>query len=526
MLIRIYSGVLKPRIRQTLCLFLFLLVLYAALPTRNHYWDGIGFALNIEGTPQDGSGFVLNPPVGAELPRIYYNPNHLLHNLLGYLLYRPLLSLFPRIRAHDVLVAVSSLLSAATCCLVFAMLRRWTANVQLSLWSTLLMAFSATWWKFATDVDTYIPPVFLLTLATWSFTVSRHILPAALLHALAMLLHQIAIFFLPAALYAVWRQTRSRSACLRYLCAAGVPVATSYAIVWFYVLNGSSSVHDFLGWLTSNGNDVYSHHSLGVSVLESGRSLIRLFFGGKLKNATQHISQLMLWIIAPVLIAAIAHFAWQIGQFRKAAKPTASAQPSPALPFRPRGFLLLWVLGYLCFLSFWLTEYPYYRLFCLPALVLLMGVSLPPRAIPLMRAFVVCMGLSNFTFYIYPYSKPEATPPVHLAMSTQSIWKQDELVLFKEFTCDNWIMKHFNPKTTWRQSSAEEGDRDSMATLIEATHQQRRAVWIDTSLLAAIQASPEAVAWMSSRFLVSKPWGISNTKHHIQFVKLEALQAD
>lgn len=65
-----------------------------------------------------------------------------------------------------------------------------------------------------------------------------------------------------------------------------------------------------------------------------------------------------------------------------------------------------------------------------------------------------------------------------------------------------------------------------MATLIEATHQPRLAVWIDTSLLAAIQASPEAVAWMSSRFLVSKPWGISYAKHHIQFVKLEALQAE
>ena len=457
---------------QTLYLFLFLLILYGALPTRNHYWDGIGFALNIEGIPQDGSGFVLNPAAGAQLPRVYYNPNHLLHNFLGFLLYRPLLSLFPEIRAHDVLVALSGLLSATTCCLIFALLRRWTANVQLSLWSTLLMAFSATWWKFATDVDTYIPPVFLITLATWRLAASRRILPTALLHALAMLLHQISIFFLPAALFAVWRQTRSYGECLRYLCAAGFPVAASYAIVWFFVLNGSPSADDFLGWLTSNGNDVYSRHSLGVSLLESARSLVRLFFGGKLKNATQYISAPLLWALAPVLLAAVGHFAWQVVQFRKGA-----ALVSPAQRLRPRGFLLIWVLGYLCFLSFWLTEYPYYRLFCLPALVLLVGVSLPPRALPLMRAFVVCMALSNFTFYIYPYSKSEATPPVHLAMNTQSIWKQDELVLFKEFTCDNWIMKHFNPKTTWRQSSADQIGLDSIAILIAA----RRLVSIHTA---------------------------------------------
>lgn len=503
--------------QQILSLFIFLILLYSVFPTRNHYWDGIGFALNIEGTPQDLSGFILNPPAAAQLPRVYYNPNHLLHNFLGYLLYRPLLSLFPQIRAHDILTALSCLLSASTCCLIFAMLRRWTANLQLSLWATLLMAFSATWWKFSTDVDTYIPPVFLLSLATWTFTAGRRILPAALLHALAMLLHQIAIFFLPAALYAVWCQTRSRAACLRYLFAAGLPVIASYAIVWFYVLNGTPSVHDFLAWLTSNGNDVYSQRALGDSLLENARSLIRLFFGGKIKNATQYISQPLLWILAPILLATLAHFLHQLWHLRKTTNP-----PAPTSPIRPRGFLLLWILSYLCFLTFWLTEYPYYRLFCLPALVLLIGVSLPARALPLMRAFVICMALSNFTFYIYPYSKSEATPPVHLAMNTHSVWKQDELVLFKEFTCDNWIMKHFNPKTTWRQTTALQTDLDALTSEITTTMSQRRAVWIDTSLLAAIRSSPSATAWIAERYLMSNPWGISNAKHHIQFVKLES----
>ena len=38
----------------------FLILLYVGLPTKNHYWDGIGFALNIEGIGEDGDGVVRN----------------------------------------------------------------------------------------------------------------------------------------------------------------------------------------------------------------------------------------------------------------------------------------------------------------------------------------------------------------------------------------------------------------------------------------------------------------------------------
>ena len=512
-----------PR-RYALALFLFLVAIYAIFPTSNHYWDGIGFALNIEGSAQDGTGFVLNPKLSATLPRVYYNPNHLLHNLFGFWLFVPLRALFPHIRAHDVLVTISTLLSASTCCLIFAMLCRWTANLQLSLWTTLLMAFSATWWKFSTDVDTYIPPVFLLTLATWTLTSTtlRHrVLAAGLLHALAMLFHQIAIIFLPAALYEVWRQDRDWRSCLRYLLAAALPVLASYGIVWFSVLGGPASFYDFSVWLTSNGSDVYSYRSLAASLLENGRSLIRLFFGGKFRNAVQFIDHKMLWLLAPILVVALLNFFREALLLRKHPKQSTSKEFA-----RPRGLLLVWLVAYLSFLTFWLTEYSYYRLFCLPALILLIGVSLNARAMPVLRAFVVIMALSNFTFYIYPYSKPEATPPVHLAKSANSIWKHDELVLFKEFTCDNWIMKHFNPKTRWHQTSGHESELKSLTGLIDEAMSESRGVWIDTSLLAAISASPASVTWVRDRFKMSHPWGISTSKHHIQFVQLAPLVGD
>lgn len=62
--------------RSGLIIALIALAIYAGIPTRNFYWDGVGFAQAIES--------------GGAAPNLLLNPNHLIYNLVGYLLWNAL----------------------------------------------------------------------------------------------------------------------------------------------------------------------------------------------------------------------------------------------------------------------------------------------------------------------------------------------------------------------------------------------------------------------------------------------------
>jgi len=518
----------QPLTRLTFGLAILLLLVYAAFPTRNYYWDGIGFALNIEGAAQDsGELAVRKHQMGGS--RIYFNPNHLLHNLLGYVIYVPVHELFPTVRALDVLVAVNMVFSTITATLVFLMLARWSGDLRLSLLLTLLMAFSATWWKFSTDANAYVPSVSLLMACTFLLSDPLRRPPVAaigLLHAVSILVHQISVLFFPAAVVAIWthsywcRGKRKRKAAAVYTLAAGVPVIAAYFWVWFGVLDREWSLRAFLTWITYNGSDVYAYRSAVSSVLESLRSLMKVFFGGRISLALRIVETPLLVLMLAVMLAALAGLVAGIRKMR-----TEPSRIEPSLDERfSRKFLTTWVGGFLIFLFFWLTEYPYYRLFCLPALILLLAVPVKrfPLAMNPMTAFVMFLATFNFTFMIYPYSKAESTPPIKLAGEAKAIWKSNVVVLYKEPTCDNWIMQYFNPNTNWRR--VDFNDRDQVAHHIREAFRSGQSVWLDTSVLGHLRSSPELLRWLQGHAAMSEAWGISNGRHHIQFAELVPLR--
>ena len=136
-----------------LCLITFIALMYFSFPTRNHYWDGIGFALAIEDSP--GLTYRL------------FNQNHLFYNFFGYLIYHPIHWLVPHFRALTLLSALSTVLSVSSAYLLFSMLATLLRDGYYSVCLTLLFAFSATWWKFSTDANAYVPSVFFLLLAAY-----------------------------------------------------------------------------------------------------------------------------------------------------------------------------------------------------------------------------------------------------------------------------------------------------------------------------------------------------------------------
>src|SRR6185503_2429997 len=111
--------------------------IYLAFPTKVYYWDGITFAQAIEDAP--------GPNVSLA------HPNHLVYSYVGYCFYRLLRTLGAELRAVTALQILSSLFSAASAAVLFAILRDTVRTVYLPVCLTLLFAFSATWWKFSTD---------------------------------------------------------------------------------------------------------------------------------------------------------------------------------------------------------------------------------------------------------------------------------------------------------------------------------------------------------------------------------------
>jgi hypothetical protein len=524
---------MRSQRRLGLCLTLLMLLVYALFPTRNYYWDGVGFALAIEDAQGLTSGL--------------FNPNHLLYNFFGYLLYQTLHWLTPDLRALYLLSICSILSSIGAAYLLFSMLMAELEDSYYSVCLTLLFAFSATWWKFSTDANVYVPSVFFLLLAASKLRKPRPNWAAiGLIHAVSVLLHQIAIFFYPVVLVAIlrkaWGQNRRqafRDASL-YTAIAGGFVILSYSWVWLNVVNGrdlerfgaqqaqvdtsgvrTARVDNFLSWLLSHGNEEYSFRSLTGNLQEFLRSNVHLFFGGRISLALRHIETPLLVILGVVLVCSVGLLAFTLWQsfrthaiYRKLS--IVRSQSESLLPL-----LLTWIGSFAAFLFLWLTEYPYYRLFYLPALILLLGILLKPRRnlsseehSYALASFVAVMILINFTFLIYPYSKPEATPPLDLALKAKEIWN-DDVIYYADFNCDNWMFKYFNKRTTWRPITF--NDLQDLREEMIYLKSQGKRTWIDATAFDQMQQSSDLKQWFADEVSMSAWRGLSSGKHRIKF---------
>ncbi|MSV30381.1 MAG: hypothetical protein EXQ52_16810 [Bryobacterales bacterium] len=350
----------------------FLLLLYLLFPTRNHYWDGVGFALNIEGVVQDEKGHLVDQPhAGA----VYYNPNHLLYNAIGQSLFEGAKVVWPQARALEVLVLWSTACSVLTACLLFGLLLRFTGRIGLSLWLTLFFALSATWWKFSTDANAYVPSTSALVLCAWLAARPGRppVLMIAVLHALAMLLHQIAIFFFPAMWVATFAHRAWTARSHRVLAVAGytIPAASlvtaAYLAVWFVALDRAWDPAQFFAWITFNGGDVLSQKPSARIVMDMLQASLRVFFGGRFSMALRHGATLIPAAgVVLVFTAAMIRWFWKGGKIRLNFAEFRRARGSwlrglrvswPSFGFGRRSFLttgsfacprLLWRWGFCC----------------------------------------------------------------------------------------------------------------------------------------------------------------------------------
>lgn len=384
-------------------LFIAIGIIYLLFPTRVYYWDGITFAETIENVSR------LQPSL--------VHPNHLIYNFVGYIFFKLLRSFSPEIRALTALQILNILLSAICARIFFAILLHTLRSLYLAVCLTLLFAFSATWWKFATDADAYIPSVLFLLISFYLVLPRQKARPLllAVTFFVSMAFHQLAVIMWPVLALGVYLQDGELSIKRRILNAAyfsvvaAVLIITSYAYL-FYLASGNSDLQRLLSWTVSYSPDADTQFNIWSNLRYSLRGLVRLFLGGRFNLVK--VNPLVIFLFA-VLITALVFVIFNVVR-TLAIAILVGRVPKLRLETRQKTVLLLallWTFLYVVFLFFWLPQNTFYRLFYLPALILLFGLLLaaapnrnPKR--PILAAFVLAVAFANFLFLIYPFSNP------------------------------------------------------------------------------------------------------------------------
>lgn len=384
-------------------LFITIAIIYLLFPTHVYYWDGITFARKIENVTR------LTPSL--------VHPNHLIYNFVGYVFYRLLHSFNLEIRALTVLQVLNSLLSAICARVLFSILFNTLRSLYLSVYLTLLFAFSATWWKFSTDADAYIPSILFLLISFYLVLPKQKARPLLLgvIFFISLAFHQLAVLMWPVLALGVYLQDGESSMKRRafnaasFTAVAAVLIITAYAYL-FYLASGTSDLHQLLSWTASYSSDADTRFSVWSNLFYSLRGHVRLFFGGRFNLLTGLINPLVI-VLLLALIATLAFLVFNV--VRTLATATLIGRvPKLRLETRQKTALLLsllWVFMYVVFLFFFLPQNTFYRLFYLPAMILLLGLLLAARqnktAHPrTLTAFVILVALANFLFLIYPDS--------------------------------------------------------------------------------------------------------------------------
>jgi len=478
--------------------------IYAVLPTKNYYWDGVSFAQDIEQAGALGSSSFWHSLI---------RPNHLLYDSIGYCVWMALRSVGLEVRAITVLQAINMALAAVCAGILQRTLLRLTQSTYLSTTLSLLFAFSALFWKFATDADAYIPSVLLLVAAFHVLCTSSKPRPllGGLLHAGAILIHQLAIFFFFAAALGVYSKGGRRSLLQYCGLAAGVTLPVYYAGFWLQ--QRSTGLGTFVRWLTFHSPDSRFTFTLSKNLAITLTNYPRLFFGG-----TGHVLRffgpfmLVTFFFLAMALAALLTRTLRHGEELRVARlwlaPTVALQMA-----------VVWLATYAVFLFFWLPSNTFYKLFCLPAIIVIIAQLLSgyrgPRRYRL-ALLVATMALANLAFYIFPYSRPDYNQALRFAQRMGQVWPEGTVVYYSDFIVDDWYIRYFNPRTTWKQIDPVKG----VANFAEDAQHDLAAgheVWVDGTTAAVLARS-----WPGVRAHFDEVQEDEFAKHPIRFYRWSA----
>ncbi len=454
------------------------LAAYILVPTHNYYWDGVSAAINVE---------------RHAAWREIFTPTHLVYTLVHTWLFRAALALGLRIRSLYLMQFVNSLLAAACAPLMFRALERRLHDRAASIAGSLLFAFSATWWRFASDANAYIPSVFFVLCAFDLIETDESPVLAGLATALAMLFHELAIFFIPFALL----RLKDRRKAMLYVASAMGPVVIAY-ILAYRAVSDTFSIAGLFGWITAVPPVGVGHfsfqplHNLLWTLIGTGR----LFFGGRAAAIRA--------LPIPSAVALAVMVALLVWRFRK----TGAARFS-----RPQRHLLIWLAIYVVFLFFWLPENTFYRMFYLAPLVLILCTSFPRAGLLCAAAFVL-----NGLFIVYPQSRVENNVPLRFALQQSTRWPTGTPIVFSNFHTDLWTIAYFNSQVSW--IGMPKLDLPVLDRAYDDSRRRYQLMWLESSAYDMLNRDPAGRAWLQAH-PVGGVMRFHNAGHDFTFYQLK-----
>ena len=487
-------------------IFAGVLFIYLLLPTKNYYWDGIGVSNAIEHSETQ--------------PLLHQN--HLLYGPLGFVAWRTTQGVLPGVRALDLLQVINSFFGAAAVAVFYHVLLRTFGSSYVAACLSLALAFSATWWKFSTDVDSYIPSIFFVLLALLLVSPGKKTHPVILgcVQACAMLLHQLAAFSVPVLILALWwkepNQTSRQKivAILQYSITAAVITVGFYSAA-FVAQSGTFHLAPFLQWITSYSQDAGFSFSIWKNLVTSIAGHVKLVVGGRLA-LVRAVWNAFLALTTASLIALATILAIRL---RRAKLKLHSGDPGIA---RTTMMTLVWIGIYAAFLLVWLPHNTFYRLFYLPALLMLAATFIPvaPERHYRLALAVAILFLWNLGFHIYPYAQSIANPTLEIANRLQKSWPAGTVVYWDVHAADNRTIQYFNPQVKWKELWERAWIGDIEQTM-DAAYATGKRLWFDLAALERFTADDqEFSAWLKTNCQLGPRREFTDGSHKIGFVQL------
>lgn len=471
-----------------------LTVTYLATLTADYYWDGITFALQIE--------MVAKAERGAAL---LFHQNHLIYNGFGYVIYRITQALGFSIRALQVLQIANAIAGAGAVGVFYGLVLYITRSRAAAILSAAALAFSAVWWKLATDANAYTISILLILVCARALIAKKpNWIRAGLALAGAMLFHQLASLFYPAALAAILYnphiQKKGRFA-LGLSAAAWGPTLFGYYLC-ASLLRDIRNPLDVIRWAIS----------IPSGVSPSGNSLrgIALLPRGHLDLVVGHDFALYRsqagWIEHLLTLFAVCT---AVGFIIKAARAPRRVEFLKACYHFGRdiraqwqlwgSMLAIWAGAYMAFLLFWEPWQALYRAFYLPALALgfalilwnlrqAMGASLTKPA----ALAVATLVFFNLSFFVLPHMRASANPRIAAARQANQTWNERTVIFFADRNEADTAFEYFNEKTEWRRLTS--ATRANIDDEIHLAVNQGKQVWLNKGAIDALGDE-----WMGSR---------------------------
>jgi hypothetical protein len=417
----------------------------------------------------------------------------------------------------------NSILSALAAFVLFRILKISFRSTYYAFVLTLLFAFSDVWWKFSTDADSYIASILFVIVSFYFVLPDRNPKPfvVALTHSIAMCFHQLAIFFFPVALLGIFLQTyglpmRERLwKTAQYGVIAFLLTFGSFCIL-FSLQTGSIEISTLFRWLTSYSPENGFIFSLKDCIKHTVSGDIKLFFGGRLNFLKEVMGPLTISLVVvggAALAGAVIQTvrAWRLRNIRE--------NPESTNKFTSLFWLcVVWAGVYHVFLFFWIPQNTFYRMFYLPAIVILMGILLkrfehPERRLRRSLMLVIVLAVSNFLFLIYPYSFVRKETPLELALKMNNIWSPKTVVYYSTLESDNKLVKYFNPSTTWKKLDG--FGTNKFETELQKIYAGGSDVWIETSAINWIAKQETGAEWLKKHCPDQTSYKLSDPAYNV-----------